>query len=97
MTDKAMEFKHTPAPWKVIDNGTFFDIKADCDYSSLADVCGSLCIHDNNKHTEDGVAYANACLIAAAPELLEALIEIRKLVAHHDKADLAISKALGQQ
>lgn len=30
-------------------------------------------------------------------ELLEALIEIRKLVAHHDKADLAIAKALGQQ
>lgn len=40
---------------------------------------------------------ANANLIAAAPELLDALIEIRKLVAHHDKADLAIAKALGQQ
>lgn len=36
-------------------------------------------------------------LIATAPELLEALIDIRKLVEYHDKADLAIAKALGQQ
>lgn len=42
-------------------------------------------------------ADADIRLIAAAPELLEALIEIRKLVAHHDKADLAIAKALCQQ
>lgn len=103
-----MEFKHTPAPWSVIDNGFFFDIKADCDYSSLADVCGSQCIHDNNKHNEDGTAYANACLIAAAPELLEALIELTESARESidglgdlsdaiDTAKAAIAKALGQQ
>ncbi|ARS25030.1 UNVERIFIED_ORG: hypothetical protein QIH99_gp89 [Proteus phage VB_PmiS-Isfahan] len=41
-------------------------------------------------------ANANAHLIASAPELLEVLIEIRKLVAYHDKADLVIAKALGE-
>lgn len=40
-------------------------------------------------------ATANAKLISAAPDLLEALIELRKLVAYHDQADAAINKALG--
>lgn len=40
-------------------------------------------------------ATANAKLISAAPDLLEALIELRKLVAYHDLADAAINKALG--
>lgn len=40
-------------------------------------------------------AISNAKLISAAPDLLEALIELRKLVAYHDQADAAINKALG--
>lgn len=40
-------------------------------------------------------ATANAKLISAAPDLLEALIELRKLVAYHDQADTAINKVLG--
>lgn len=92
-----MEFKGTTAPWVVEDNRTYFEIRAVDHYSHLADICGSQITYDDGIHSKDGMAYANACLIAAAPELLEALIEIRKLVAHHDKADLAIAKALGQQ
>ncbi|MCL8557108.1 hypothetical protein A0O00_07020 [Proteus mirabilis] len=52
---------------------------------------------DNGNYVGLTNSKENAHIIAAAPELLEALIEIRKLVAHHDKADLAIAKALGQQ
>ncbi|HBZ5600368.1 TPA: hypothetical protein MKV14_003205 [Morganella morganii] len=36
-------------------------------------------------------------VMAAAPDLLEALIELRKLVTHHDQADAAINKALGRE
>ncbi|MEY0936551.1 hypothetical protein AB7185_21215 [Providencia rettgeri] len=89
-----MGFKGTPAPWLTDRNN--------CHSGHIATVYGC----ENNDWVEiwstdwpesESVQEANAHLIAAAPELLEALIEIRKLVAHHDKADLAITKALGQQ
>lgn len=97
-----MEFKGTPGPWRVSDNGVFFDIKASCDHSSLADTCGSQCAYDSNTHTKDGVAYANACLMAAAPDLLNALInliEYWKLdeTAEAHAAMIAINKALGRE
>lgn len=84
-----MEFKGTPAPWHVVE-------RPDRDG----------CIHTATLEDENDNEIANLglnvdhydmLLIKAAPELLEALIEIRKLVAHHDKADLAIAKAIGQQ
>lgn len=100
-----MKFKGTPAPWEVIDNGAYFDIKADGDHSSLANTCGSQHMHDSSEHTKDGVAYADACLIAAAPELLEALIEMQRngrkqgwgdnYKSSMKKTELAINKALG--
>lgn len=79
-----MELKHSPAPWNS-------HIKY-LDYTIVRDA-------NDKKITflSHGCSEADANLITAAPELLEALIEIRKLVAHHDKADLAIAKALGQQ
>ncbi|WP_272536994.1 hypothetical protein [Providencia sp. PROV206] len=89
-----MEFKGTPSPWLTDRNNAHA--------GQIATVHGC----ENNDWVEiwstdwpesESVQEANAHLIAAAPELLEALIEIRKLVAHHDKADLAIAKALGQQ
>ncbi|MCT7285524.1 hypothetical protein N4J53_18685 [Proteus mirabilis] len=58
---------------------------------------GKTCVDGEYVELSANEQIANAHLIAAAPELLEALIEIRKLVAHHHKADLAIAKALGQQ
>lgn len=44
---------------------------------------------------EKSICVERAKLIAAAPDLLDALIELRKLVTHHDQADAAINKALG--
>ncbi|MEX9843350.1 hypothetical protein AB7X06_19580 [Providencia rettgeri] len=103
-----MEFKHSPAPWVVEDNGSYFDIKEKNGYSNLSDVCASQMMYDNKEHKKDGVAYANACLIAAAPELLEALIELTESAKEAidglgdlsdaiDTAKAAIAKALGQQ
>ncbi|MEY0929297.1 hypothetical protein AB7224_06650 [Providencia rettgeri] len=103
-----MEFKHTPAPWVVDDNGTFFDIRNADSVNNVADVCASRCVYDGNKHHKSGVACANACLIAAAPELLEALIELTESAKEAidglgdlsdaiDTAKAAIAKALGQQ
>ncbi|HFT7254765.1 TPA: hypothetical protein ACGRS7_000126 [Proteus mirabilis] len=79
-----MEFKHSPAPW----------------YLRGGVIKNSLLIDDNHNVVASfltEIKEEDVNLIAAAPELLEALIEIRKLVAHHDKADFAIAKALGQQ
>ncbi|WP_272666116.1 hypothetical protein, partial [Providencia sp. PROV110] len=74
-----MEFKGTPAPWAVDDNGVFFEITRE-DGLRVGDVCSSQHLYDDSKHHGNGVAYANACLIAAAPELLEAL---QKLVTEY--------------
>ena len=89
-------FKGTPAPWVVVDNGSYFHFESINDGNRIGDTCSSTNFYDESIHNTKGVAYANACLIASAPELLEALIEIRKLVAFHDKADVAIAKALGE-
>ena len=75
-----MEFKHSPAPWAVDDNGIFFEITRE-DGLRVGDVCSSQHLYDDSKHHGNGVAYANACLIAAAPELLEAL---RELIQSHE-------------
>lgn len=99
-----MEFKHSPAPWAVDDNGIFFEITRE-DGLRVADVCSSQHLYDDSKHHRNGVAYANACLIAAAPELLSELIRLRNIVASYkqdsgdnlDITDAVIAKALGQQ
>ncbi|WP_272671274.1 hypothetical protein [Providencia sp. PROV138] len=99
-----MEFKHSPAPWAVDDNGIFFEITRE-DGLRVADVCSSKHLYDDSKHHRNGVACANACLIAAAPELLSELIRLRNIVASYkqdsgdnlDITDVVIAKALGQQ
>ncbi len=102
-----MEFKHSPAPWAVDDNGIFFEITRE-DGLRVGDVCSSQHLYDDSKHHGNGVAYANANLIAAAPELLEALIELTEsakeaidglgdLADAIDTAKATIAKALGQQ
>lgn len=62
--------KHTPGPWEVLD-GTRVGVTL----PSLTEGCGydSHCIALTYGHDQRIDARANARLIAAAPELLEAL------------------------
>lgn len=71
------EFKGTPGPWDVDDNGHFYDITAG--RATVGNVCSSMSWFDNDIH-RGPVAMANANLIAAAPELLEALRQLRDYV-----------------
>lgn len=64
------EFKGTPGPWEVEDNGFFYDINAV--RGTVGNTCSSANWFDNDEH-RGPVALANAQLIATAPELLEAL------------------------
>ena len=96
------EFKGTPGPWEVEDNGYFYDINAV--RGTVGNVCSSASWFDNDEH-RGPVAMANAHLIAAAPELLEALTstldEIGFWLAQQkpelrDKLVSAVAKALGE-
>lgn len=94
------EFKGTPGPWEVEDNGYFYDINAV--RGTVGDVCSSASWFDNDEH-RGPVAMANAHLIAAAPELLEALEMLvvfttptKRNSAALSKAYSAIAKALGE-
>lgn len=94
------QFKGTPGEWSVSDNNVFFDIVND-DFRNIADVCSSLHNFDNSVHFDDGVAAANARLIAAAPELLGALqMALPWLPSCDDElihvVESAITKALGE-
>lgn len=103
-----MEFKWTLAPWYVEDNGSYFNIRECNNYRLIADIYGSQISYDECIHSNHGIANANAHLIAAAPELLEALIELTESAKEAidglgdlsdaiDTAKAAITKALGQQ
>ncbi|WP_368940720.1 hypothetical protein [Proteus mirabilis] len=83
-----MEFKHSPAPWHLRGGVIKNSLLIDDNHNVVASFLTEIKEEDAN-------------LIAAAPELLEALIEI---VGNHylsDKAQLmatnAIARALGQQ
>lgn len=75
------EFKGTPGPWEVEDNGYFYDINAV--RGAVGDVCSSVSWFDNDEH-RGPVAMANAKLIAASPSLLFAL---QNLVEVYDSVD----------
>jgi len=84
--------KHTPGPWIVeechnIDGSKFLTINGQGPHGAwLADIQGGLI----NGHPADVTEkhLANACLIAAAPDLLEALHQCLTLVDAHRKAAL---------
>lgn len=94
-------FKGTPAPWVVQGNGYFFDIVELRSGSFIGNTCSSTNCYDDGEYKEDGIAYANACLIASAPELLEALQIICFFEdipePQREIAEKAIKKALGEE
>ncbi|MER5122928.1 hypothetical protein [Providencia stuartii] len=95
-----MRFKHSPAPWRCHDK------RPNCIGYSIVGNDGQYIgfVGDSDELSPMG---ANAHLIAAAPELLEALIEMQrngrkqgwddKYESSMEKTRLAIAKALGQQ
>lgn len=92
------EFKGTPGPWCVHDNGVFYDIQTHSGIN-IGDICASQHTFDDGVHN-GLVATANAHLMAAAPELLSALQGVIR-VADRDTdefiaARAAVAKALGE-
>jgi hypothetical protein len=69
--------KHTPGPWELI--GTLDD--DDCRVRQSASVREGDGFYSETTICEQIGKMANAKLIAAAPELLEALIESRQVIA----------------
>ena len=77
------DVKHTPGPWRVDEGGTEMGGKFSINTASqyVAETIGGF---------EDGVQEANAMLIAAAPDLLEALIAMES-----EKSDYMTRNYLG--
>ena len=107
------EAKHTPGPWKKAErpNGPWWHISADYGLDKYKG-CGRqavACVHGVSKRRGES-AYsemfeANARLIAAAPELLDALRYIEGVALANEPRDLptiaakaraAIAKATGE-
>jgi hypothetical protein len=89
--------KHTPGPWKggqYLGSLTSFHVHMDVgDRGRGANVVDGVCGLDIEERL------ANAQLIAAAPELLEVLVEITETLGNMNtfsKARAAIAKALGE-
>ncbi|EAW6334755.1 hypothetical protein FGE58_24775 [Salmonella enterica] len=75
-----MEQKHTQGPWYAVPNNAFIDISTTpgrYDGKSIADVCSSGHSFDKGDCINGETTVANAKLIAAAPELLEACLRAR--------------------
>lgn len=70
-----MENKHTPGPWEVCDakRPDGFHIRSNARHWSIAAAYHMAGCSDPSLDISEGEAAANARLIAAAPELLEAL------------------------
>lgn len=88
--------KHTPGPWSVVDQGERVMVECGDEHADwICEVTG-------------GFRATNAQLIAAAPDLLEALIELTMatltipdippgpMAGIWDKAEAAIAKATGE-
>ena len=76
-----MEGKYTPAPWSANWNGYYYQIDSESD-GQIGDVCASLFIDDKKDKGK-----TNARLIAAAPELLEALTFIVEQITNEKNAN----------
>ncbi len=101
-----MGIKHTPGPWRVSSESPRIIKK---DYRAIGSDAGFLIAstmgHDKSGfYASEQEADANALLITAAPELLEALEELLAATQHlepcpatADKARAAIAKAKGEE
>ncbi|CAM3448936.1 hypothetical protein KLVA111870_02100 [Klebsiella variicola] len=85
------EFKGTPGPWTGKDVGI-------CRQDRAGLQIGFIMTHDENRVAE---CEANAYLIAAAPELLEVIFDLKyKLYGNgnaNPKTEAVIAKALGKK
>jgi hypothetical protein len=70
--------RHTPGPWVLCDNGDYSDYDGDCRVILDSDQAQRLAIVLATKDQAD--RQANAALIAAAPEMLNALKELSTLM-----------------
>lgn len=59
-------------PWRAVDNGTYWDV-VDANGFALSNTCPHSCQLKNGEHAKDTSTLAITNLIAAAPELYEAL------------------------
>lgn len=97
------EFKGTPAPWRVDDQDPTFHGVASDTYHQIKAGAGYLVGGENKGFGLSGImSIHDANLIAAAPELLEALKDALHAYDKHgehsewDFARSAIAKALGK-
>ena len=104
-TSKGREMsKHTPGPWS-LDIGITGKIEVVATkpmrFNSISAGTPVICDVWRHPEIEDFPGHANARLIAAAPDLLEALKLARSIIGHPDDAhtqmiDAAIAKATGE-
>jgi len=88
--------KHTPGPWRINGNNMFRWIVADSEVFTHSDDVNRSAYGGNM--VCESVHEANAHLIAAAPDLLEACkvaLGIIGFGAEHDQISAAIAKAEG--
>lgn len=86
-----MTTKHTPGPWYTKETATHIDVVS---------IDGEVLFHDDKRTPK---VIEDACLIAAAPELLEFALEYLRAWENgmagdgylHDIAKSAIAKAMG--
>src|SRR5690625_1372419 len=104
------ETKWTPGPWRANRNSSFWEIEPesrDRGINGIPYTVGDVCSTDPGR-PDDGKQEANAHLIAAAPDLYEALEEARGTIqalidegytGHIDqrgRIDAALAKARGE-
>jgi hypothetical protein len=96
--------KFTPGPWKAVLNAHFWDIESEM-HGLIGDACASNFVYVNGKRLPpeqaDPIAAANAHLMAAAPDMYEALKMIlerdqTRIEDIHSIARAVLAKARGE-